>query len=77
VTSIAIVFISISYSYLLHYIKDFDRSFVASMYSDSKGSIAPSRRESIMPRRESLRPPTPGQAGYSAIESPGSAGIEV
>ncbi|WVR03460.1 hypothetical protein IAU60_000451 [Kwoniella sp. DSM 27419] len=78
VSCLAIVLISLFYSYLLHYIKNYDKRIALNIYQTSQ----PNRRESIVPsmtgglavpgtgttsRRESLIPPSP--AGYSAIES--------
>ncbi|OCF38628.1 solute carrier family 31 (copper transporter), member 1 [Kwoniella heveanensis CBS 569] len=70
ISCLAVILISLFYSYLLHSIKSYDRRIALNIYQTSQ----PNRRESSVPglggssvRRESLIPPSP--AGYNTVES--------
>ena len=67
--SLVIFGVAILYSFLLHQIKRLDIALAYSLHADSKGGSggSNSRRESMVPRRESLIPPIPN--GYNAIET--------
>jgi copper transporter 1 len=58
--------ISILYSSLLHYIKQFDTTIAYALHNADKGGAGAARRES---RRESLIPPIPNS--YQTVEGGG------
>ncbi|WVQ93839.1 hypothetical protein IAU59_000917 [Kwoniella sp. CBS 9459] len=71
ISCMAVILISLFYSYLLHSIKAYDRRIALNIYQTSQ----PNRRESSVPglgglssrRESSLVPPVP--AGYNTVES--------
>ncbi|KAL7418895.1 copper transpport protein [Cryptotrichosporon argae] len=64
VSCLAIIALSISYAFLLSFIRHYDRTLAYGVYADSRGA---GRRESAVERRQSLIPPVP--TGYSAVDA--------
>lgn len=64
--SLAVMVISILYSSLLHYIKQFDTTVAYALHNADKGGAGAARRES---RRESLILPIPNS--YQTVEGGG------
>lgn len=62
--SLVIIGISLFYSYLLHYIKDYDRHIAAAIYSSTQQGR---RERDVSPAGTGLIPPIP--AAYGGIES--------